>query len=66
MCMPKPPGIPESVKNQQKAQAAVEQKRQAEIKRQQLEKTKAGMGDTGVRSMITSQGGQGYGRNFFK
>lgn len=63
MCLPKPPGIPQSVKNQQKAQAEVEQKRQAEIKRQQLDKTKNAMGDTGVRSLITSPTGSGYGRN---
>lgn len=63
MCMPKPPGVPKSVKAQQKAQAAAESARIAELKKKQLEQTKAKMGDAGVRSLITSPSGSGYGRN---
>lgn len=63
MCMPKPPKPDPSIKAAQKAQMAAESQRMAELKKKQLEKTKGNLGDSGVRSLITSQTGAGYGRN---
>lgn len=65
MCMPKPPKPDPSLKAAQQAQARAEQERIAELKKQQLERTKQSMGERGMRSLVTSTSGSGFGRNFF-
>jgi hypothetical protein len=47
----------------QEAQKRAEAERASELKRKQLEKTKAAAAG-GIRSLISSAGG-GFGRNFF-
>lgn len=66
MSMPQPklPKQDPAVKEAQKAQAQAEAVRAAELKKKQLEQTKATMGASGIRSLISSAGG-GFGRNFF-
>lgn len=63
--MPKVPKMDPAVKDAQKAQAAAEQERRAELKKQQLERTKSQLGDSGIRSLISGSSGAGFGRNFF-
>lgn len=66
MCLPSPPKIDQATKDAQAAKAAEEAQRRAELKQQQLEKSKRILSGGGSRSLITSGSGSGYGRNFLK
>lgn len=71
MCFkkPKPPkGQKKLIKAQleaTEAAARAEQERIAELKKQQYERTKGKQRSTGMRSLISSASGGGFGRNFF-
>lgn len=63
--MAKAPKMDPAVAESQKAQARAEQERVKELKKKQLEATKGQLAGTGVRSLISSAGTGGFGRNFF-
>lgn len=65
MCMPKPPKPDPALKAAQQAQARAEQERIAELKKQQLERTKQSQQASGMRSLVSSTSGSGFGRNFY-
>ena len=71
MCFKKPK-MPKEQKRLIRAQleatqeaARAEQERIAELKKQQYERSKGKQKAAGVRSMISSASGGGFGRNFF-
>lgn len=62
---PAPPKIDKATKDAQAAQKAAEAERTRQLKEQQLQRTKGEMAGGGVRSLISSSSGAGFGRNFF-
>lgn len=62
---PKVPKIPQETKDAQAMQRQAEAERRRELKEQQLRRTKDAMSGPGIRSLISSSSGAGYGRNFF-
>lgn len=62
---PKVPKIDQETKDAQTMQRQAEAERRAELKRQQLARTKDGQSGSGTRSLISGSSGAGFGRNFF-
>lgn len=65
MCFPKPPSEPAEAKAARQAKLREEQERARELKEKTLDKRKGDLSGAGSRSLITSDSGSGYGRNFF-
>jgi hypothetical protein len=62
---PKVPKMDPEVKASQEMQRQAEAERRRELKEQQLQRTKASLGSSGIRSLISGSSGAGFGRNFF-
>lgn len=65
MCFGKVPSIDQETKDAQAQARAAEQQRQRDLKEKALERQKSRLGDTGIRSLIGTSRGSGFGRNFF-
>ena len=59
-----PPKTDQATKDAQAAQARVEQDRRAQLKDEQLKRSKGLLQPGGIRSLISGSG-SGFGRNFF-
>lgn len=60
-----PPKIDKATKAAQQAQRAAEAERARQLKEDQLQRSKGALAGSGIRSLISSSSGSGFGRNFF-
>lgn len=64
MCFPKPPKPDPEIKRAQEAARAAEALKRKELKEDALRRSKMTLSGFGIRSLIGSTSGSGYGRNF--